>query len=91
MGDGSITQWLIPSEGPMHRSPISARLLASGAAREDLSLIARRASYEAVFRVLYMLDDPGVDGDDNKMMHEELLGADPSGREGRPGTAPKNA
>jgi hypothetical protein len=37
-----------------------------------------------------MLDDPGVDDDDNKMMHEELLGADPSGREGRPGSAPRS-
>jgi hypothetical protein len=33
-----------------------------------------------------MLDDPGVDGDDNKMMYEELLGTDPSGLEGRPGS-----
>jgi hypothetical protein len=64
------------------------RLLALGADPRDLSLIARHASYEAVFSVLYMLDDPGVDGDDNKMMHEELLGADPSGLEGRPGSAP---
>jgi hypothetical protein len=35
-------------------------------------------------RMLYMLDDPGVDDDDNKMMHEELFAADPRGREGRP-------
>jgi hypothetical protein len=65
------------------------RLLAAGVARRDLCLIARHASYEAAFQVLYMLDDPGVDDDDNKMMHEELLGADPSGREGRPGSAPR--
>jgi len=64
------------------------RLLGLGADPRDLSLIARHATYEAVFEVLYMLDDPGVDGDDNKMMHEELLGADPSGLEGRPGSAP---
>lgn len=68
--------------------PALQRLLAAGAARRDLCLLARHASYEAVFQVLYMLDDPGVDGDDNKMMHEDLLGADPSGREGRPGPAP---
>jgi hypothetical protein len=36
--------------------------------------------------LLYMLDDPGVDDDDNKMMHEELLTADPSGKDGRPGS-----
>jgi hypothetical protein len=33
-----------------------------------------------------MLDDPGIDGDENAMLHEELLGADPSGLEGRPGS-----
>jgi hypothetical protein len=29
------------------------------------------------------LGDPGVDDNDTEMLHEELLGADPSGREGR--------
>jgi hypothetical protein len=61
------------------------RLLAKGVDRRDLCVIARFANYEAVFSLLYMLDDPGVDDDDNKMMHEELLTADPSGREGRLG------
>ena len=67
--------------------PAPKRLLAAGAVRRDLCLLARHASYEAVFQLLYMLDDPGVEGDDNKMLHEELLGADPSGREGRPDSA----
>jgi hypothetical protein len=66
--------------------PALKRLLAKGVDRRDLCVIARHATYEAAFSLLYMLDDPGVDGDDNKMMHEELLTADPSGREGRPGT-----
>lgn len=68
--------------------PALQRLLALGASPRDLSLIARHASYEAVFSVLYRLDDPGVDGGAIGMLHEELLGADPSGREGRPGSAP---
>jgi hypothetical protein len=68
--------------------PVLKRLLAVGVDRRDLSLLVRQASYDAVFQLLYMLDDPGVDDDDNKMMHEELLGADPSGLEGRPGSAP---
>src|SRR5437867_3273011 len=54
------------------------RLLALGASRRDLSLITRAASYESVFQCLYMLGDPGVDDDDYTMMHESLLGADPS-------------
>jgi hypothetical protein len=68
--------------------PALQRLLGAGASRRDLCLIARHASYEAVFQTLYMLDDPGVDGDETKMLHEELLHADPSGRDGRPGSAP---
>jgi hypothetical protein len=68
--------------------PALKRLLECGADRRDLSLIARHAAYEAVFQILFMLDDPGVDNDNNKMMYESLLGADPSGKEGRPGSAP---
>jgi hypothetical protein len=64
------------------------RLLALGASRRDLSLISRFASYEAVFGILYMLSDPGIDDKDLEMMHESVLGADPSGMEGRSGSAP---
>jgi len=67
--------------------PALERLIALGADRRDLSLISRFASYEAVFQLLYMLDDPGVDNDENKGLHESLLGADPTGLEGRPGSA----
>jgi hypothetical protein len=35
-----------------------------------------------------MLGDPGIDDNDIEMMHESLLGSDPSGKEGRPGSAP---
>jgi hypothetical protein len=64
------------------------RLMASGVDRRDLSLVARSAIYEAVFSLFYMLDDPGVDDGNVFMLHESLLGADPSGMEGRPGSAP---
>ena len=33
------------------------------------------------------MDDPGVD-DNLEGLHEELLSADPSGKEGRPGSWP---
>jgi hypothetical protein len=65
-----------------------ARLVANGADRRDLSLAVRFAIYEAVFSLLYMLDDPGVDGGDVFMLQDSLLSADPSGMEGRPGSAP---
>lgn len=68
---------------------VLTRLLAAGAARRDLSVIARFAAYEAVFGTLYALSDPGVEGNDMEMLHESLLSADPSGREGRPGSAPQ--
>ncbi|MGB8356298.1 MAG: hypothetical protein WCD79_20535 [Chthoniobacteraceae bacterium] len=53
-----------------------------------MSLIARQAAYEAVFGTLYALSDPGVNDNDIEMLHESLLSADPSGKEGRPGSAP---
>jgi len=64
--------------------PILKRLLDLGATREELSALVRHARYEAVFATLYALDDPGIDGDDFLMLHESLLSADPTGREGRP-------
>ncbi len=52
------------------------RMLEKGVSRRDMSLIMRFASYDAVFGLLYMLDDPGVD--DMIGLHESLLTADPS-------------
>jgi len=62
------------------------RLLAAGASRRDLRILLRSAAYEAVFGTLYSLSDPGVD-DDAGGLYEELLTADPTGMEGRPGSA----
>lgn len=67
--------------------PAIERLLALGASPRDIGLIQRHAAYEAVFQTLYALDDPGVDDANVFMLHESLLTADPSGREGRPGSA----
>ena len=62
----------------------SRRDLATHLWMEVINVILRD---EAVFGTLYALDDPGVDNGDVFMLHEELLGADPSGLEGRPGSA----
>jgi hypothetical protein len=67
--------------------PALERLLAAGVARRDLQLVLRNAAYSAVFQTLYSIDDPGVDDDDVFMLFEELLSSDPSGMEGRPGSA----
>jgi hypothetical protein len=63
------------------------RLLALGASPRDICLLQRAAAYEAVFATLYSLGDPGVDDGGTLMLHEDLLTADPSGLEGRPGSA----
>jgi len=71
--------------------PLLKRLLDSGVSREDLCHIARWASYEGAYAALYFLDDPGIDElaqveEEISILHEELLTADPSGKEGRPGS-----
>jgi hypothetical protein len=63
------------------------RLLAKGASRGDLRLILRAAAYEAAFGTLFAFSDPGLEEDDVSSLYEELLMADPSGMEGRPGSA----
>jgi len=65
------------------------RDLWSAVLKRELALINRFASFEAVFQTLYLLSNPGVDSNDIEMLHESLLGADPSGKEGRPGAAPQ--
>jgi hypothetical protein len=62
-------------------------MLAAGAQPKDICLIRRDAAYRAVFQTLYALGDPGVEDDDVFMLHESLLISDPSGMEGRPGSA----
>jgi hypothetical protein len=74
--------------GPFRNTgPAIERMLAAGIARRDLSLVLRFATYEAVFATLYALGEPGLDQDeDASTLYEELLMADPSGKEGRPGS-----
>ena len=79
-----------PTEPFADTGPLVKRLLASGASRRDLCLLARSVSYSAVFRLLYLLNDPGIGPADLEGIYEGLLEADPSGHEGRPGSAPKD-
>jgi hypothetical protein len=60
-----------------------------GASRADLCSIVRWASYEAAFEMTMLLEDPGIRRSEIAGLHESLLSADPSGREGRPQPAPK--
>ena len=61
--------------------PVLEGILQKGVSRRELSLLRRFAAYEAAFGLLYMLEDPGVES--TSMLHESLLSADPSGKEGR--------
>ena len=64
------------------------RILAAGASRRDLCLVMRSTAYDAVFGTLYALSEPGSGPDDDvSTLYEELLVAEPSGTEGRPGSA----
>jgi hypothetical protein len=67
--------------------PAIERILAAGASRHDLCLLRRCVAYSAVFDTLCCIDDPKVDKNDMEDLHEYLLSADPSGMEGRPGSA----
>jgi len=78
-----------PGEPFADTGPAIERILAVGAARRDLCLVVRDAAYRAVFNTLYEIDPEvaGVDCKDLIGLYELLLSADPSGMEGRPGSA----
>lgn len=75
--------------GPLgDTGPAIERMLAAGASRADLCLVMRSAAYDAAFGTLYALNNPGLDLDDDaSTLYEELLMAEPSGTEARPGSA----
>jgi transposase-like protein len=68
--------------------PLLTRLTELGATRRELSLFARAIAYRGAFNTLYALEDPGIDEKGPSSLYESILSADPSGREGRPGSAP---
>ena len=57
--------------------PAIERALAAGVSAEDLCLIQRSATYEAVFGTLYAIGDPGVDKDEVFGLYE-ILATSPS-------------
>jgi hypothetical protein len=59
--------------------PAIERALAAGVSREDLCLINRSATYEAVFGTLYAIGDPGVDNNDVFGLYE-ILATSPSAK-----------
>jgi len=55
------------------------RARAAGVSAEDLCLINRSATYEAVFGTLYAIGDPGVDDNDVFGLYE-ILATSPSAK-----------
>lgn len=65
------------------------RLLAQGAQLKDVALVGVWHRYRACAAALEMLEAGGfVEAEEIEGFHELLLGADPSGKEGRPGSWP---
>lgn len=59
--------------------PAIERALAAGVSPEDICLINRSATYEAVFGTLYAIGDPGVDNNDVFGLYE-ILATSPSAK-----------
>ena len=92
---GDIRGW---REDNLANLPAAQRAIDAGAAPADVALAMSAAAYEAVFTLMFALDEgadpngqPGrqlwalVDPSDGRRiagLHEEVLMADPSGREG---------
>ena len=67
---------------------ILQRLLELGASPYDLALLCRNSSLGGAFTVLFEAQMQFSDCDELSGLHTELLNADPSGGQARPGTAP---
>jgi hypothetical protein len=64
------------------------RLLDAGAQASDLALVACWHRYEACHQTLRILSECYKEADELSGVYESFLGADPSGKEGRPGSWP---
>lgn len=86
--DGMIA-WVNDPDQPFgDTGPAIVRILAAGASKSDLGIVLRYVAYGAVFDTLYCIEESDLDRDNLEGLHEYLLSADPSGREGRPGVSP---
>ena len=61
-----------PEGGFAEVGPAIERALAAGVSPEDICLINRSATFEAVFGTLYAIGDPGVDNNDVFGLYEIL-------------------
>lgn len=71
--------------------PVLEAMLKKGVNRDDICRLVRFANYEAVFSTVMLAGEEELDAEALESVHEELLTADPSGKEGRPGSWPIEA
>lgn len=78
------------SPEPFGDVPIAVRrVLQSGASASDLSAISFWSRFDSIATTLRVIENSNVETFEDVLgLHESLLGADPSGREGRPGSWP---
>jgi len=91
--DGSALQSMLKSMNPNGAfgdvPPALARLLKKSIKRRDLGMAFAWQRYQAAYDTLRLLEEEGFqDVAEIPGIHEILLGLDPSGKEGRPGSWP---
>ncbi|MEO6436418.1 MAG: hypothetical protein ABIP55_11765, partial [Tepidisphaeraceae bacterium] len=80
-----------PDEPFADAGPLLDGMLSKGVSREDICRLLRFANYETVFATVMLAAEEELDAESLEGVHEELLSADPSGKEGRPGSWPIEA
>jgi hypothetical protein len=80
----------ISARGPFDDVPPSLdRLLKLGIARSDLEIIAQWHRYDAIIKLLQLMEQEGFErASEIPGLHEILLGLEPSGKEARAGSWP---
>jgi hypothetical protein len=69
-------------------APAIRQLLNRGVALQDIRDLAAWHSYEATLHTLRLLSESFDEAEETSGLHESLLGADPAGMDGRPGSWP---
>ncbi|HEX8521272.1 MAG TPA: WD40 repeat domain-containing protein [Tepidisphaeraceae bacterium] len=68
--------------------PLLAEMLKKGVTKNKIARLARFIRYEAVAETITIAAEDGMDAEALDAAHEDLLTADPSGKDGRPGSWP---
>jgi len=90
--DGTIEAARNRPDDPFADSgPLLQAILKKGVTKADICRLARHIRYETVFETVQLAAEEELDSEQLEGVHEELLMADPSGKDGRPGSWPIEA